>query len=91
MTSISLNILNMTQGWLTIEYNPALLRYLPFGGLLPRPLPESPPVLLGAFSRCTNMSFLLKLLGFNMTKARPEAYRAKSVQSQELVRRHRLV
>lgn len=40
--------------------NPARYRYLPFGGLLPRPGPEGLPVLLGAFSRCANMGFLLK-------------------------------
>ncbi|WP_167401340.1 hypothetical protein [Paraburkholderia eburnea] len=60
MTNISSAILTMTQGWAQMSHNPASYTYLPFGGLLLRPPPEGLPVLLGAFSRCANMLFLLK-------------------------------
>lgn len=36
--------------WLILEEAyPAVISYLFFGGLLPRPLPDAPPVLLGPF------------------------------------------
>jgi hypothetical protein len=56
--------------------NPAAYSYLPFGGLLLRPPPEGLSVLLGPFSRCANMVFLLKRSSAFEIYARPEAYHA---------------